>query len=154
MLWQRKVSCINCGFLYWQIIGRFSPDISEPYRPEEISEHEREEMKASDIEPPYSPYLENEETGGITRLDCLRNQWIMLPKAKRSGYYSSIEEVIKNRKCVYYMKYMPGFNPEEHKELQREEKTRKEIFKATLIGAIIGALAAIVAQVMYLILTR
>ncbi len=154
MLWKRKVSCTNCGFLYWETIGRFFTDEPEQYRPEEITELEREEMKDIDIEPPYSPYLENEETRGISRLACLRNQWVMLPEAKRSGYYSSIEEVTRDRKCVYYMKYIPGFNPEEHKELQREEKTRKTIFKATLIGAIIGALAAIVAQVVYLVFTR
>ena len=157
MNWQRKVSCTNCGFLYWETIGRFfepDEDEFETDRPEEITERGREEIKDSDVEPPYLPYMENEETHGITRLACLRNQWVMLPEAKKSGYYSSIEEVTQNRKCVFYMKYIPGFNPEEHKELQREKQTRETIFKATLIGAIIGALAAIVAQVVYLMFNR
>ena len=152
MLWKRKVSCTNCGFLYWGTIGRFFPDEDESEQciPKEINEWEREEINDGD----YVPYLKNEETGGITRLSCLRNQWVVLPEAKSSGYYSSVEEITQNRKCIFYMKHIPGFNPEDHKELQREEKTRKTIFKATLIGAIIGASAAIVAQVVYLIFTQ
>ena len=152
MNWQRNVSCTNCGFLYWERIGRFpefDEDNLEEGKTKEITERERKEIKDIDIEPPYTPYIENEETHGIIRLACLRHQWVMLPKAKRSGYYSSIEEVIQNRKCAYYMKYIPGFNPEEHKELQKDKQTRETIFKATLIGAIIGALAAILAQVVY-----
>ena len=150
MNWQRKVLCTNCGFLYWEEIGEFfknKPPLDG--LKQEIFAWEREEMEDRDVEPPYVPYIENEETHGIARLACLRNQWVMLPKAKKSGYYSSIEEVIQNRKCAYYMQYIPGFNPEEHKELQKDKQTRETIFRATLIGAIIGALAAIVAQVVY-----
>ncbi len=154
MSWGRKVSCANCGFLYWEMIGEFFKDEKLDDSVQEISETEREEIKDRDTDPSYVPYMENKETGGITRLDCLRNQWVILPEAKRSGYYSSIEEIIQNRKCVYYMEYIPGFNSEGHKELQREEKTSKTIFKATLIGAIIGASAAIVTQVVYLIFTQ
>lgn len=152
MKWQREVSCTTCGFLYWETIGEFfEPDEDELEMSgiKELYEVDREEMQDRDVEPPYSPYLENEETRGITRLACLRHQWLMLPEGKEWGCYSSIEEVIQKRKCVYYMKYIPGFNPEEHKELQKEKQTRETIFKATLIGAIIGAAAAIIAQVVY-----
>jgi len=99
-------------------------------------------------------YFEIKRDGGtiITRVYCIRNQWLMIPRDKGDlgRFYTGFRDVMKLRKCVLYKKYIPGFSPEEHKELQKEEKTRKTIFKATLIGAVIGALAAIIALVVYL----
>ena len=121
MFGKRKVSCNNCGFLYWEVIGEFfEGELGIGDLRTEIRELDRQTMIDKEADPPYPAYLVNEETKGITRLACLRNQWVMLPEAKESGYYSSIEEVVQKRKCLYYKEYIPGFSPEEHKDLQRE----------------------------------
>jgi hypothetical protein len=52
------------------------------------------------------------------------------------------------------MRYEPGFGPEEHKEIQIRAEDRKALVKATLLGAMIGAVAAVVAQLVYAIATR
>ena len=49
-------------------------------------------------------------------------------------------------KCPYFFKYTPSYSSTEHKELQREAKTHMLLIKGMLLAALIGAVAAIAAQ--------
>lgn len=71
-------------------------------------------------------------------------------KDSTRGDYVDVDALTQPRKCPYYVDYVPGFDPEEHKERKRDVDTRRTIFKATITGAAIGAAAAIVAQLLYL----
>jgi hypothetical protein len=74
------------------------------------------------------------------------------------GTQACSEELRKPRDCSYYIKYEPAYTPEEHKELQREQKTNRLLRNATLLGAavggVMGAVGAIAAQLIYAAVTR
>ena len=97
----------------------------------------------------------SQEVEELFKISCLRNQWLFaksIPSSK-DIQYTDIKSLASKRKCLYFTKYEPGYGPEEHKEIQGREKDRRTILKATIIGAVIGALAAIFAQIIYVIIT-
>lgn len=49
-------------------------------------------------------------------------------------------------KCPYFFPYNPSYSPIEHRELQREAKTQRLLIKGMILAALIGAGAAIAAQ--------
>jgi len=149
MLFKRKhVLCTNCGFLCWRYAP---PDEVGPSSIAECPPYWRTRIQTSkDLGPSQDP-----ETGEIVTINCIRRQWIFAPHIKSSELdYIDVNTLTKPRKCPYYINYQPGFRPEEHKELKREAETRITIRKATLLGAIIGSCAAIIAQLLYVLLTQ
>ena len=79
---------------------------------------------------------------------CRRLQWMTdFPKKLAP---SQIFNIIKQyRECLYFILYHPGYSPDEHRELQREKDNRRTIIIASLLGAAIGASAAILAQLIW-----
>ncbi len=145
MLFQRKqILCTNCGFLCW-FIQHVSGEGS--YKHWEIGKHIRNDFQAGT----FSGVTENAETEEDLHFCCLRYQWVWTSGSKSRSDYANADDVRKPRRCIYYIGYQPSFSPEEHKELQREAQTRATVFKATLLGALIGAASAILAQILYLI---
>lgn len=144
---KEQVTCSNCGFLGWRIIA---PDGS--YKSGELKEcgqYAREGVQSGE----FNGEDDAIETGDIWRMACLAQQWILAPNlvklTTRGLRYVDISNVRQKQECRYYIKYEPGFRPEEHKQLKREAETRRIIIKATLLGAAIGASAAIAAQLLY-----
>ena len=79
-------------------------------------------------------------------LTCARHVWGRFdfkdkPKDAFSQFLNS------NRKCLYFFPYNPGYSPVEHRELQRDAKNQRLLMIGMLLAALIGAAAAIVAQV-------
>lgn len=143
----QAVRCMDCGFLSW----RFSPpDEWKPSRIAECNPYWRNRIQTErNLGPPV-----DHETGEESSLCCIRRQWTLFPHMRSSDLgYIGFDELLEPRKCPYYIGYQPGFGPEEHKELRREADTRRAIFKATIFGAIIGASAAIIAQLLYVLFT-
>ncbi len=72
------------------------------------------------------------------------------------GYreYINVVGLTQPRKCSYYTGYEPGCSPEEHKELRRQAQTDRKLVIATLMGGGLGAVGAIVAQLLYVLATR
>lgn len=72
---------------------------------------------------------------GIGGFCCALRQWHTTPPKEA---------------CRYYIKYRPGYDPQEHKKIQWDIENRSAMRKATLMGAAIGAGAAIVSQILYM----
>jgi len=143
MVFKRKqVLCSNCGFLGWSFA--FS-DEGGSGRLVECSSYWRKQIQHSKKIGPEVDY----ETGESISPICVRRQWIFSSVNNPELNYINLDKLVEPRKCVYYIQYQPGFGPEAHKELKREAETRSAIFRASLIGAIIGACAAIAAQLLY-----
>jgi hypothetical protein len=143
MLFKRKqVLCSNCGFLCWYIQHASGEG---PYRLEEVRKRARNDFQAGT----FNGTSEDQETEEDYQFHCLRRQWVWAPGSKLRPDYVEAEDVRKKRQCVYYIEYQPAFGPEEHKELKREAETRATILRAALLGALIGAAAAIIAQLLY-----
>ena len=80
-------------------------------------------------------------------LICARHVW------SASNFKDKPEDVFfqflnSNRKCPYFFPYHPGYSPIEHRELQRDAKNQRLLVIGMLLAALIGAVAAIVAQVL------
>lgn len=80
-------------------------------------------------------------------LTCARHVWSRFDfKDKpKDDFFQSLNS---NRKCPYFFPYNPGYSPIEHRELQREAKNQRLLIIGMLLAALIGAVAAIIAQVL------
>jgi hypothetical protein len=147
----KKVTCINCGFLCWDV-SDIRDELSNTLRYDEVLYFWRNEDSLAKIK----GILDDNSLNETNRIKCLRNQWIFSVETKddRKHHWANANAIASERQCVYYAKYQPGFSPDEHKELQREANTTRTIRNATLWGAAIGAIAAIIAQLLYVIITR
>jgi hypothetical protein len=135
----RPVLCSNCGFLGWLV---------DNTRSVECSQDERKRLQSGES----SGHETQIATGEYYRIHCHRTQWILSPKAVAPDRnWVNVDTVRQVRKCPYYMKYQPGFGPQEHKELKRETETRQIIVITGLSSAAIGAAAAIIAQLLYIL---
>ncbi len=144
MFFMRKsVLCSNCGFFCWSThsIGYIK---GSPARIDEINSYFRNNFQQGSFDGVY----EDGDRIEISEPYCLRNQWVWAPDIQAEPYSDSAKMRVA-RYCIYYIRYQPGFHPEEHKELERDAQTRSTVFKATIIGAVIGASAAILAQLLY-----
>ena len=121
-----------------------------PVRFQEVTQRTRPDFQSGKM----GGTEEDGEMQEYYQIHCLRRQWVYGPYVKAGPYYLDADAVRQPRQCMYFMDYQPGFGPEEHKELKREWDNRKAIRNAALIGTGIGALAAIIAQILYVIITE
>lgn len=150
MLFKRKqVLCTKCGFFCWHIQHASREG---PSRFGEIYHRFRQGFQAanpnyrdSDIDPEY-----DEEN----RINCLRRQWFLAQHREGRPEYVEADDIRRLRQCPYYIGYQPAFGPEEHKELKREADANRNIRNAALLGAVIGAGVAIIAQLLYILFAR
>ncbi|MCJ7633699.1 hypothetical protein MUP77_15075 [Candidatus Bathyarchaeota archaeon] len=148
MLFKRKqVLCTNCGFFCWHVQHESGEG---SVRFVEIGVRFRQEFQAAN--PRYKSVGADNEYSEEYRVYCLRRQWFLGQLDGRPEYVNA-DDIRKSRQCPYYITYQPAFGPEEHKELKREAETNRTVRNAVLLGAVIGAGAAIVAQVLYILLT-
>ena len=140
-MFRKQVKCYNCGFLAW-----YAPKATPEEEP--ITLDELKYIKELEIFGFYEcrerirKQLANGTYPDVSTLTCARRVW---------SYYEYTKEQVsdllsKKRKCPYYFPYNPSYSPFEHRELQREAKTQRLLVISTLLGALIGALAAITAQ--------
>jgi len=135
---RKKVQCVNCGFL-----SRLPPEelrIRAATSPKdhfygEVTENGRQ-AAAKEITPLPQGLL------------CRRFQWNMeVPTGQTE---SQIFEILnRERECLFFIAYQPGYTPNEHRELQREKTNQRTILRASILGAAIGASAAILAQLIW-----
>ncbi|MBN2463494.1 MAG: hypothetical protein JXB43_07845 [Dehalococcoidia bacterium] len=141
---RKQILCTNCGFLSWEF---YIPEDGTRTKIIECSSSWRNRIQTNkDL-----GSLEDSETGEGINIFCIRGQWVFSPTIKSQEInYIDVERLVQPRDCIFYIKYEPGFSPEEHKELKREAETRRTIIISSLfsgiIGAMIGAAAAIIVQ--------
>ena len=147
----KKDLCTKCGFLSWSV-SHVLDERGETIRHSEIGDFWRKRLSIG-TDPGISEDTEAQEE---YRASCLREQWVFTRNARQDKEirYADLKSLAVPRQCPYFFKYQPGFSPVEHKEIQREAETRNTTFRATIWGAIIGATAAILAQVLYAVITK
>jgi hypothetical protein len=144
----KNVYCYECGFLSWL------PSIEATTR--EVDEVCRAEIKDGISK---GQAFFGFEPSILHTLGCHRKQWIYITAISGvKASYNEISQISRPRKCALYYKYNPGYDPEEHKELKREEEMRITTRNATLLGAAVGgamgAAGAIAAQLIYAAVTN
>ena len=139
MIFKRKnVLCSKCGFLGWPETSYSSP-ITEP-------QSECPPLKREQFQNGLNIEARDMRIHIVSSLFCHRLQWAMTrSKEGNDNHLLLQDEIRQSRQCRYYIKYHPGYTPAEHKELISETKTRRTIIFATLLGALVGAAAAIIA---------
>ena len=144
---RKQVLCTDCGFFCWEF---YRPEDGSRTKLVELPTYWRNRIQTTkDL-----GSLEDHETGEGTNPLCLRRQWFFAPHIRGSRLdHVGVDELAKLRKCTFYIKYQPSFSPEEHKELLRDVETRRTVFAAALLGAAIGASAAILAQILYILIS-
>ena len=140
-MFRMQVKCYNCGFLAWYA-AKATPD-EEPVTLDELKYiKELEIFGFYECRERIRKQLASSTYPDVDTLTCTRRVW---------SYYEYTKEQVSGllntkRKCPYYFPYNPSYSPVEHKELQREAKTQRLLIIGTLSGALIGALAAVVTQ--------
>lgn len=145
----RKVICSECGFLCWHVQHESGEGPISIGTVRRLSRKEFQNSKCEGRNELYDP--DNQE---ICSLGCLRGLWHWSYSSEINSESVNADELRKPRECSYYVRYEPGYTPEEHKGLQRDQKTNRLLRNATLLGAGVGALGAIIAQVIYALATR
>ncbi len=148
LLFKKKVHCSRCGFLGWRTVN---PDDSEFLdKNMECLQTYRKSFQNGEYKGDVP-----EENGGTSYIHCMRSQWTFSSTLKSVKYnWLNANAIRKPRLCPYFIKHIPGYAPEEHKELKRAAEERKTLIITSLLSAMIGASAAILAQLLYVILTK
>lgn len=89
--------------------------------------------------------IANGTHSGLSILRCTRHVWSYSDFRDKpaDAVFQFLNSV---GKCPYFFPYNPGYSPIEHRELQREAKTQRLLIKGMILAALIGAGAAIAAQ--------
>jgi hypothetical protein len=136
-MFRKQAKCCNCGFLAL-FIAADSLEQRELLKDlgllgsQEYTQQERQQI------------IEGRHPNPSV-LFCTRHVWSgshFKDKPKETVFQFLNQE----QKCPYFYPYNPSYSPVEHRELQREAKTQKLLLVGMLLAALIGALAAIVAQ--------
>ena len=138
----KKVQCSGCGFLCW-----YSRLIEKA---RELDEKNRDELRKGIARGGY-----NFSEGEISieyLFSCYRKRWTF--DVYGDPTYKDVNQINPPRECKYFFRYEPGFGPEDHKDLLRDKVARKNVRNAALMGAVIGAAAAIIAQLIYAAVTN
>ena len=146
-VFEKQVKCCNCGFLALTVPSTLMPAASlktiQDFKAAKelglFSGHECVQQTREDIA--------KSKHSHPSLLTCMRSVWSNLdfedePKDVIFQFLNS------NRKCPYFFPYNPGYTPIEHRELQRDAKNQRLLIIGMLLAALIGAVAAIVAQVL------
>jgi hypothetical protein len=147
----KKVLCSDCGFFCR--IKRY-PIFEGSRRSSEYIEITEDARSLFQQQHPSFLCDYNDMEGSVS-ITCRRKQFLLATKEYRGSPLptSTPEEIRLLHRCSCYVDYNAGYSPDEHKELYREIENRKSLRNATLLGAGIGAGAAIVTQIAYLLFT-
>lgn len=142
------MKCCNCGFLALHVPLSLVPGFLETietvrdfkalvelglYSGQECTQRGRDRIADNTHADPNS-------------LTCTRYIWSYSDSSDKSKE-AVFQHLNSKRKCPHFFPYNPGYSPIEHRELQREAKTQRLLIIGMLLAALIGAVAAIVGQV-------
>lgn len=133
---RKEVRCVDCGFLSLMPPEevRHAPDLKLDFYGE-CTKFGREAV----IQRRHK---------NLQWFTCRRLQWETdFPKNLTPAQISKI--IRQERQCLYFIPYQPSYTPDEHRELRREKANQRTLLRATILGAAIGASAAILAQLIW-----
>lgn len=107
--------------------------------------HELDLLRIAECTQRGREHIANGTHADPATLTCTRHVWSS-SDFKDEDKKEILATLNTQRKCPYFFKYNPSYSPVEHRELQREAKTQKLLIIGMLLAALIGAVAAIVAQ--------
>ena len=151
-MFKKQVKCSECGFL--SLSGAEDIVISTPKNRleamqifkeigmiglQEVQQQAREHINAGTINP--------------VELSCARNMWTKYDMRKMIPI-EAVRNLNHKRRCLYYLKYMPGYKPSEHLELQRERDQRRFLIIVSLLSAAVGGAIATAANAIWLLFTK
>ena len=144
-MFRRQAKCRTCGFL------GIRPDLpvafgwpSEPLEQIKLL-HELDLLRISECTQRGREHIANGTHADPAILTCTRHVWSS-SDFKDEDKKEFLTILNTQRECTYFFSYSPGYSPSEHRELHREAKTQRLLIIGMLSAALIGALAAIVAQ--------
>jgi len=142
-MFRKKVKCRNCGFLALQ--GE-TPSILKDLTLENI--RLVKELELWDDQ--ECTQLGRDAIAEGTHAEpfmftCTRHVWDSY-SFKSKPMDVILQFINSKRECPYYFQYNPGYSPIEHRELQQEARTRRLLLIGMLSAAVIGAVAALVGQ--------
>lgn len=142
-VFRKQSKCCNCGFL--ALRGEM-PKLYEPMSLEQIKLLKELELFGSQE---CTQRGRDRIADGIhtdpSILTCIRHVW-SYSDFKDKPVDAFFQLLNSERKCPYFFPYNPSYSPAEHRELQREAKTHRLLIKGMILAALIGAIAAIAAQ--------
>lgn len=104
----------------------------------EVTTLERNKAKLSSEDVCVSVYDRDKPDVGMWNiLGCYRSQWSHSVTPSAQGKKVLFDEVIKNRRCRYYAGYDASHNPEQHLQIQKMSRERRN----QVLNIVIGALA-------------
>lgn len=136
-MFKKQVKCSECGFL--ALSG--AEDVLEGSVKDrlgqlqlfkevgmvgllEIRQKAREKLRSADTNP--------------VELNCSRYIWSRYD-IRNMPHNQALDFIRSQRLCPYYFKYIPGYTPREHLELQRERNQRRFLIIVSLLSAAVGA---------------
>lgn len=138
---RRQVKCCNCGFLALSAsTGHWATTLEEVKLFKELGLYGILECTQQGRDP-----IANRTHSDLSILRCTRHVW-SYSDFKGKSKDAIFQFLNSERGCPYFFPYNPGYSPIEHRELQREAKTQRFLIKGMILAALIGAGAAIAAQ--------
>jgi hypothetical protein len=149
LLFTRSNRCVNCGFL-----GLSKSDVvpipKHLLSPDGLSASEylqvTEFRHAIDEVIPLTRSNIGPTHPDLRIFRCARNIWHPCfcddddPTSKEL-----VAQLTHKRKCKYFFRYSPGLDPKQHLQLEQQHRTNVMLFWATIVGAVVGAVLAIIA---------
>lgn len=134
---RKQVRCCDCGFLSLSgaediIINSARDSLEQLQLFKELGMIGLQEVKQK---------ARDQISDGVTNpaeLSCARSVWSKYDMRKEPAAIA-VEHLNSRHTCPYYFKYVPGYTPREHLELQREHNYHKLLLKVSLISAAVGA---------------
>jgi hypothetical protein len=139
-MFKKQVKCSECGFL--SLSGAEDIAMSSPNNRLQVMQLYKEAGMTGLLEVKQKARERIKE--GITNpveLSCARNMWTKYDMREMVAI-EAVRSLNSKRTCPYYFKYMPGYKPREHLELQRERDQRRFLIIVSLLSAAVGGVIA------------
>jgi hypothetical protein len=130
-----KKACIDCGFLGWGESRSFADGSTLGPSSREVTKLERDKAQTSFKDVSQDAYDVTDDLVGSDILGCYRLQWqhwaTHEPEKK-----VLFDEIIKKRRCSYFVRYNASHKPEQHLQIQEKASDRSERLRNIIIGAL------------------
>jgi len=143
-----RKTCLDCGYLRYVTIRQV--DVTESGKP--VFERKEGIVNAQD----RSQIL----AGGNNQisakdLDCFRGKWGTAYSGDvHTKLQKGLREATAKRRCNLFYPFTPNDSPEMHRELHRDQTSRRYNLIAAFVGAIVGGVLSLAGTLLYWYLSQ